>query len=422
MSSILKPVVYRAQLSFSASRRLCVKTEAANPLHSPTPTIHNRFQEIGFVPSIWFYPLHRGQGLNPVSSAADCTSPRVRAKLGDKARSDSVLLALLLLFAASSSFDDSFRAGLLALQRGDLASARANLEAAGKLAPRDGRVWVALSQTYWRLHKDADAQDAAGKAAAFGPEDPTVLQGLSIYYSETNQTLKAAQAAAKYSAKVPENGDARERATGLYFDAARPLLDQQKFTEAAGILKEGAARLPNSAQLELALGVADYGLRRFDDAADAFLRTIEIAPETEQPYSFLGRILDQIPSRLPQVTERFAEYEAAHPASAAGYLLHAKALDAQSLSPEMALRLLEKSIAMNAGDASAHFEMGTVLDRLQRFADAVAEFQRVAELAPLDAAAHYRLARDYDRIGKHEAAQAEREKHAQLIKAQEPIR
>ena len=118
------------------------------------------------------------------------------------------------------------------------------------------------------------------------------------------------------------------------------------------------------------------------------------------------------------MTQRFAEYEAAHPASAAGYLLHAKALDAQSLSPETALRLLEKSIAMNAGDASAHFEMGTVLDRLQRFAGAVAEFQRAAELAPSDPAAHYRLARDYDRIGKPEAAQSEREKHAQLVKAQ----
>ena len=66
--------------------------------------------------------------------------------------------------------------------------------------------------------------------------------------------------------------------------------------------------------------------------------------------------------------------------------------------------------------------MGTVLDRLERFADAVAEFERAVELAPADAAAHYRLARDYDRIGKHEAAQAEREKHAQLVKAQEPIR
>jgi tetratricopeptide (TPR) repeat protein len=332
------------------------------------------------------------------------------------------LHALLLFVTAASSPDDSFRAGLIALQRGDLAAAQANLEAASKLAPRDGRVWVALSQTYWRLHKNAEAENAVGKAAALAPEDAVVLQSLVIYYSETNQSLKAAQAAAKYSVKVPENRAARERAAELYFEAARPLLDQQKFAESAAILREGVAQLPDNAQLELALGVSDYGLRRFDEAGEAFLRTIEIAPATEQPYAFLGKILDQIPNRLPQAAQRFAQYESAHPASAMGYLLHAKALDAQSLEPETALRLLEKSIAIDAGDASAHFEMGTVLDRLQRFPDAAAEFARAAELAPSDAATHYRLARDYDRIGKHEAAQAEREKHAQLVKAQEVIR
>ncbi len=324
--------------------------------------------------------------------------------------------------AAAAGGDDLLRAGLVALQRGDLGAARTNLEAAAKLEPRDGRAWVALSQTYWRLHQPAEAEDAASKAARVAPEDAAVLQGLAIYYSETGQTLKAAQAQAAYSARSPGNSAARDRAIQLYFEAAHPLLDQQKFAEGASILKEAAARLPGSAQLELALGVADYGLRRFDEAADAFLRTIEIAPETEQPYAFLGRILDQIPSRLPQVTQRFAEYQAAHPSSAAGYLLHAKGLDAQSLEPEAALGLLAKAVAIDPRDASAHFEMGTVLDRLQRFSDAAAEFERAVELAPADAAAHYRLARDYDRLGKHQAAQAEREKHAQLVKAQEPIR
>ncbi len=333
-----------------------------------------------------------------------------------------MLAVLLLLLAAASSFDDSFRAGLLALQRGDLAAAQTSLEASSKLAPRDGRVWVALSQTYWRQHKNADAEEAAGKAAMLAPEDPAVLQSLAIYYSETQQTLKAAQAQAKYSGKAPGNSGARDRAIELYFQAAQPLLDQQKFAEAEAVLKEGTARLPNSAQLELALGVACYGLRRFEEAADAFLRTIEIAPETEQPYTFLGKILDQIPGRLPQVAQRAAAYQAAHPESAVGYLLRAKALDAQSQEPETALRLLEKSLAIHDDDASAHFEKGTVLDRLRRFAEAAAEFERAAQLAPSDPATHYRLARDYDRIGKHEAAQAEREKHAQLVKAQEVVR
>ena len=329
---------------------------------------------------------------------------------------------LLAAVAGAAAADDALRAGLLALQRGDLEEARSDLEAAGKLDPRDGRVWVALSQTYWRLDREVEAEDAAAKAAAVAPEDPAVLQGLAIYYSETHQTLKAAQAEAKFAAKVPANREARDRAVELYFEAAKPLLDHQKFAEAAAILEEANRRLPGSAQLSLALGVADYGLRRFDDAADAFLATIEIAPETEQPYTFLGRILDQIPSRLPQVTARFAQYETAHPSSAAAYLLHAKGLDAQSLEPETALRLLSKSMAIDPANESSHFEMGTVLDRLGRFAEAAAEFERAVRLAPADAAAHYRLARDYERIGKHEAAAFEREKHAELVKAQEPIR
>lgn len=331
------------------------------------------------------------------------------------------MLRILILLVAAAA-EDPYRTGLIALSQGDLAAARTNLELANRQAPRDGRVWIALAQTYWRLQRNSDADHAAAKAREFGESDTAVLQGLTIYYTETHQAWKAAQAAAHYSAKLPERADLREHAVDLYFQAAQPLLDQQKFTEALAILQEGTARLPGSAQLELALGVAGYGLRRFDEAADAFLRTIDIAPETEQPYTFLGKILDQIPSRLPQVTARFAAYESAHPTSAAGYLRHAKALDAQSIEPEMALRLIDKSVALNAGDPAAYFERGVALDRLQRFMEAAAAFERAVQLAPSDPAGHYRLARDYDRIGKHEAAAAERAKHAELVRTQETVR
>jgi tetratricopeptide (TPR) repeat protein len=333
-----------------------------------------------------------------------------------------VVPALLLLLAASTQFDDAFRAGLVALQNGDFAAARSNLEAAEKLSPTDGRVWVALSQAHWRLHNTAEADEAAQKAATLSPEDPAVLQSLAIYYSEAGATLKAAKAAARYSSKVPSDQPAAERAAELYFEASRPLLEEQKFAEAIAILEEGATLLPKSAQLQLALGVADYGLRRFDEAAVAFLRAIEISPETEQPYSFLARMLDQIPSRVPEVAKHFVVYESAHPDNPAAYLWHAKALNAQAIEPEETARLLSKSITMKDNDPSAHFELGSVYDRLNRFSDAAAEYERAIALAPSDPATHYRLARDYDRLGKPEAAQAERDKHAQLVQAREAAR
>jgi tetratricopeptide (TPR) repeat protein len=170
--------------------------------------------------------------------------------------------------------------------------------------------------------------------------------------------------------------------------------------------------------MQLALGVALYGLRRFDDAAGAFLRTIAIDPGIEQPYTFLGKFLDQIPGRLPEVTKIFAAYTSANPTKAAGYFLQAKAMNTQAIDPAEARKLLEKAISIDDQDASAHFELGNALERLRIYPDAAREFERAAELTPNDPAVHYRLSRVYDRLGRAQDAQAEREKHAVLEKAQ----
>jgi tetratricopeptide (TPR) repeat protein len=334
-----------------------------------------------------------------------------------------VIVALLfLLLAATPTFEETFRAGLLSLQRNDLRAAEENLGAAAKLAPENPRVWVALARTFWKLNEGEKAADAAVKAQKFGATDALVLSSLAIFYADSGQTLKAAEAQAQFASLAPNDAAAREKAQTLYFEATEPLLQQQKFTEALGILNKAAAQLPGSAQLELARGVANYALRRFDDAADAFLRTIAIDPELERPYLFLGRFLGQIPDRLTQVSEQFIRFEKAHPGTATGYLLHAKVLNAQLGDPAAARKLLEQSIALEEASAPAHFELGVVLDRMQQYAEAAREFARAAELDPADSATHYRLSRLYDRLGKPADARKHREIHAKLVEAQEAAR
>ena len=146
------------------------------------------------------------------------------------------LRALLLVFCLS---DDAFRSGLLALQQGDLNTAQTKLEEARNAKPTDGRIWVALCQTYWRQQKAGESEAAADRALSLSPKDPAVLQALAIYYSETHQPLKAARLAPKDKSAV------------LYFEAAQPLLEKQQFPEAVKILEEAS---PKTAQLELALG------------------------------------------------------------------------------------------------------------------------------------------------------------------------
>ena len=67
---------------------------------------------------------------------------------------------LLVLFAGQ--FETTFRAGLLALNENNLTVAESQLETASQLQPRDPRVWLALAQTYRKLHKSPAAETAAG--------------------------------------------------------------------------------------------------------------------------------------------------------------------------------------------------------------------------------------------------------------------
>lgn len=278
------------------------------------------------------------------------------------------MIPALLLLLAAGSFEDSFRAGLLALQSGDLPAAQSSLETAARLQPSNGRVWVALAQVYSREQRASEANAAALKAQSFAAKDPGVTQILGVYYQE--------------------------------------LLREQKFREVVALVQK-----VDDAQSRLALGVAYYALRRFDDAAGAFLRVIELSPEVEQPYLFLGRFLDQAPNRLPAISRAFERFAQANPSHYAGYFLLAK------VQPENAEKLLRRSLELNDSNAAAHFDLGAALDRDKKFEDAAAEFEKAAKLDPADAATHYRLARVYDRLGKADAAREEREAHARLVRA-----
>ena len=388
-----------------------------------------------------------------------------------------IVLLALLFFAPQQTFDSAYRAGLVALGNNDLATAQAQLETASRLQPTNAQVWLALAQTFFKLEKPKLADAAAIKAETLGAADPLVLHGLAFYYAEARAPAKAAELEARYAARAPQDASAYARAIDLYlraeqpkpaielarkvvadadsadvrellgkayeqdgqvekaliefqqaaklrpfdesftFDLAQAYLRRQKFSEALNVLQSARERFDKSAQIELATGVALYGLRRFPETIDAFLRTIQLAPELEQPYIFLGRILDQAEGKMPDVTGALATFASLKPDNYMSSFLYAKALGVQHAEPAQVEPLLRKSIALNANYWEAHFELGSVLESKRDYAGAATELEKAADLNPKDATAHYRLARVYDRLGKPAQAASQRALHSKLTEA-----
>jgi Flp pilus assembly protein TadD len=261
-----------------------------------------------------------------------------------------------------------------------------------------------------------------------------------MYYSEAGQFARAAKLEHRYAGSSRADANALSRAAELYLQAGDPqsawqtdktgpqvafewaqvLLRRGDFTPAAQVIETALAAHPNDAQLTLALGVARYAQRRFDDAIKAFLRVIQIDPEVEQPYVFLGRMLDQAGPHLAEITRDYESWLTRNPNNPKAPLLLAKALLAQNSKDERAESLLRRAIALNPKDWESHYELGVLLENKHDYPAASTELARATELNPNEPMPHYHLARVYDRMGQSSLAEAEREKHKQLTSVNQP--
>ena len=388
------------------------------------------------------------------------------------------IVAVLFLLAAATTFDESYRAGLQALAQNRLSDARANLEQAAKLEAGSSRVWLALAQTYWKLQEPGKANDAADRAAKLAAGDAPLLRLLAFYYDESGQRLKACDMQTEYAVAAPADGRGPTQALDCFLEAQAPerailasarggtewrnradvryllakayqatrqwalsddefraairlnpyeesyhlefassLLQRHEFEQAIQVIAGGKKNFDKSPQLELELGAGYYGLRRFAEAAASFQRTIALSPDLEEPYIVLGKMLDQVPAKLPELTRIFEAFEQAHPDNYLGYLVHAKALAQRPDSSKAAEVLLKKACLLSPQAAEPHFELAVLEERQQRLGEAAAEFEQAALLVPRDPATHYHLARVYDRLGKSELAKRERDIHKQLLDA-----
>ena len=388
------------------------------------------------------------------------------------------LAILLLLWADPASFEALLRSGLTALSHNQLSTAQTQLEAASKLKPDDAEVWLALAQTYRKLKREPAADLAIAKAEALAGNNAVALHALAYFHSEAGNFGKAARFEARYAELTPGDESAAPRAVDLYLQADQPepaielankvllksdradvrfLLGKayelrhqpakaaeqmrrasslnpyqedyyfqaaRQYTEAGNapaaieVIAAGKKVFSRSSQLELMLGVAYYAIQQYQQAVDAFLRTIQIDPTVEQSYLFIAHSMDHTPSRMPEILDAFKALDQRAPDNYLSGYLYGKALLIQG-DDEQAATLLRRSVSLNDHYWESRLELGKAMEQKGDLEAAARELRKSIELNPKSATAHFRLGRVYGRLGKPDEAKAEYAIQGRLIDEEE---
>ena len=278
------------------------------------------------------------------------------------------------------------------------------------LAPQDRDAIPRAMNLYLQAGKPQPAIDLALPALA--KEDRADLRSLVAQaYSLENNHAKAAEEMRRAITLNPYEED-------YYIQAARESLMDKNPIIAIEIVGAGKKVFAESPQLELLLGISYYALEEYTNAVDTFLSAARMDPSMEQPYAFIARTLEHTPSRLPEILAAFKARAEKAPGDYLSTYFYGKALLFHG-DDEQAETLLRKSVSLNGGYWESRLELAKALEETGDLDAALAEFRKTIELNPKDATAHYRLGRLYDRLGKPAEAKAEYAIQKKLIDEEE---
>lgn len=282
--------------------------------------------------------------------------------------------------AASGSNEaiNTFNEGVLALQGGDKATARAKFEEVVALDPDMPQPYSVLGSLYLDAEEYDQAIAAGEKLLELSPDDPAALIVLYDAHEGKGETAEARQ----YLDRLSAAGGGRDAAVRVFnagADAARAGdLDTAitLFGKAIEIDPELAPAHAASARLLLAS-------ERYQEAVTAAERALEIDPDLVE----VQRVRYEAYRRLGQedkALEVFEELAAADPEGLAETLYEQGRSAFQAGDTAQAVQALEQAVQAKPDHARAHYMLGLSYANADQKAKAKQHLQKFVELAPDD--------------------------------------
>ena len=306
-----------------------------------------------------------------------------------------------------------------------------------------------IAEYYFHSGKLRDGIPYMEKAQSLDPSNYVSGYDLALAYFEVHDYPKARQQievmlSRRDSAELHSLLADVEEATGNYvraaeqyqqasrmdptedriFDWGTELLAHSAWDAAIEVFSRGVALHPESAKLNLGLGVALYSHHDYEGAVKALCAAADLQPSQSWPYVFLGKLYNIASGvQAGEVRKRLAHFVQIQPANAEAFYYYALSLWNRDENSDANLAqvesLLNKAVTLNAQFADAHLQLGILYADERKYADAIRELQKATTLQPNSATAHYHLAQAYMRTGEKPNAQQELQAFERLRKQEQ---
>jgi tetratricopeptide (TPR) repeat protein len=238
-----------------------------------------------------------------------------------------------------------------------------------------------------------------------------VYTALAEVYEESGHAEKAIPAMRSAIQLEPRSERYRFRYAMLLTDTQAP--------QAAVIrLQEALKEFPRSALLWFAMGIAHFEDNKYEDAAKAFSRAVELDSQMLPALLYQGMVrVDQ--GSVSDALQYYRRALTLDDGSAIAHYLIAQAFSKLSPPDEQeAESHLKRTLLLDPAFKEARLELGKLYLRNNRFAEAAVELEAVIKADPKLAEAYYQLGRAYVRLKKKEEAQATMAKFESLSKVE----
>jgi tetratricopeptide (TPR) repeat protein len=303
-----------------------------------------------------------------------------------------------------ASYDANHDLGQLYAASGQVAKAQPLLAAAYRIKPDEYDNGYNLAMADFLLGRLDDARRVIEQLAA--KRNTSELHNLLAQVDEKQE--KFVDAASEY-----EKAAHLDPTEDNLFDWGSEMLLHRTYEPAITIFQAAVERYPDSARLQIGLGLALYSRDKYQQAVKTLLKAVALTPSDPRCYYFLSKAYNSSTSQANEVTEAFRRYAERNPDNALAQYYYALSLlktrrsGDSSINLQQVESLLKKSIDLNNELPEAHLQLGDLYADQHQYEKSVPEYQRALALNPDLSDAHYRLATDYVHVGQKEKAQQE---------------